>query len=298
MADSPFMLRPAARAAPPGFPPDVAPNQIIYAAHINAIRDSVAVWPGNVDGNAKTLSNAGSIGIGTAPAFKLDVVGGRSQFTASSEVFAVGVKYSAVSPVFWLGSNASGDLLFSEAPGPERMRLTAAGKLGIGTIPAGTYMVHVRSGLDLNCGIAASVTIGGAVTLATFNDLVSMHIPMEYRASRHSFQAGNVDIAGNLGIGTTSPAVRLDVQGGRSYLSAADERYALGLRYTAAGPVVWAGSDLNGDFIVSEAGGSERFRVKATGAVQANALPSVNPGAGSKQFWYDPADGNRVKFAA
>lgn len=55
------MLRPVARAAPPGFPPDVAPNQIIYAAHINAIRDSVAVWPGNVDGNGKNLSNVATI---------------------------------------------------------------------------------------------------------------------------------------------------------------------------------------------------------------------------------------------
>ena len=27
-------------------------------------------------------------------------------------------------------------------------------------------------------------------------------------------------------------------------------------------------------------------------------LPSANPGAGTKQLWYDPADGNRVKYAA
>ena len=27
-------------------------------------------------------------------------------------------------------------------------------------------------------------------------------------------------------------------------------------------------------------------------------LPSSNPGAGTKKFWYDPSDGNRVKFAA
>lgn len=27
-------------------------------------------------------------------------------------------------------------------------------------------------------------------------------------------------------------------------------------------------------------------------------MPSSNPGAGSKKLWYDPADGNRVKFAA
>jgi hypothetical protein len=28
-----------------------------------------------------------------------------------------------------------------------------------------------------------------------------------------------------------------------------------------------------------------------------NALPSSSPGAGSKQFWYDPSDGDRVKYA-
>ena len=26
-------------------------------------------------------------------------------------------------------------------------------------------------------------------------------------------------------------------------------------------------------------------------------LPNANPGAGSKQLWYDPADSNRVKYA-
>jgi hypothetical protein len=26
-------------------------------------------------------------------------------------------------------------------------------------------------------------------------------------------------------------------------------------------------------------------------------LRSTNPGAGSQQLWYDPADGNRVKYA-
>lgn len=33
------------------------------------------------------------------------------------------------------------------------------------------------------------------------------------------------------------------------------------------------------------------------GHIRATDLPSSNPGAGTKRFWYDPADGNRVKFA-
>lgn len=45
--------------------------------------------------------------------------------------------------------------------------------------------------------------------------------------------------------------------------------------------------------------------VNVTGALTVNGnpvsvpatMPSTNPGAGSKKLWYDPADGNRVKFA-
>ncbi len=46
-----------AGAVPAGFPPDVAPNQVIFASHINAIRDSVALWPGDVDGQNHWLRN-------------------------------------------------------------------------------------------------------------------------------------------------------------------------------------------------------------------------------------------------
>lgn len=151
MADSPFMLRPAARAAPPGFPPDVAPNQIIYAAHINAIRDSAAVWPGNVDGNLKTLSNVGALGVGTAsPSFKLDVAGGRSQFVPASEPYAIGVKYSAASPVFWIGADSGGDLRFSSAGGNELVRIAAAaGHMGVGiSLPEARLHVEGSGVLD------------------------------------------------------------------------------------------------------------------------------------------------------
>ena len=53
---APFRLR-SPRAAPAGFPPDVLPNQIITASHINAIRDSAARWPGDVDGQNHVLRN-------------------------------------------------------------------------------------------------------------------------------------------------------------------------------------------------------------------------------------------------
>lgn len=37
--------------------------------------------------------------------------------------------------------------------------------------------------------------------------------------------------------------------------------------------------------------------LRTYGDLIADNLPSSNPGAGSKKFWYDPSDGNRVKFS-
>src|SRR5262245_10036345 len=53
-----FMGRAVGAAAPPpGWPPDVEPNQIIAAGHINSIRSSVYEWPGDVDGKNHFLRN-------------------------------------------------------------------------------------------------------------------------------------------------------------------------------------------------------------------------------------------------
>src|SRR5262245_22837499 len=57
MSSVPFVLPRAGLAIPPGWPPDVAPNEIIYASHINLIRDSVALWPGDVDAQNHWLRN-------------------------------------------------------------------------------------------------------------------------------------------------------------------------------------------------------------------------------------------------
>jgi len=35
-----------------------------------------------------------------------------------------------------------------------------------------------------------------------------------------------------------------------------------------------------------------------TSSISITNLPSTNPGGGSKQIWYDPSDGNRIKYAA
>ena len=46
------------RAVPAGWPPDVAPHDIITANHMNAVKTSVYQWPGNVDAGGFRLKSA------------------------------------------------------------------------------------------------------------------------------------------------------------------------------------------------------------------------------------------------
>lgn len=79
----------------------------------------------------------GNVGIGTAsPAWRLDVVGGRSMHAASSEPYAVGAKFSSDGGAVYFGAASSSltpDAVFSSAGGFELMRLTNTGRVGVGT---------------------------------------------------------------------------------------------------------------------------------------------------------------------
>ncbi len=73
--------------------------------------------------------------------------------------------------------------------------------------------------------------------------------------------------AGNLGVGTSSPAFRFDVQGGRSVLSANGEAFALGLRFNTATNGVWLGSPSANAFQISSFGGGAYLNIDSSGNV-------------------------------
>ena len=117
----PFLLREITPFGPAGFPPDVAPNGIIFASHINAIRDSVGLWPGHVNAQGHNLAGVAAITAGAASiatavgvAAKLNLV----QATIGSWDIQIPASVNA--------------LTFGQG-GSEKARITAAGDLGIAT---------------------------------------------------------------------------------------------------------------------------------------------------------------------
>ena len=76
--------------------------------------------------------------------------------------------------------------------------------------------------------------------------------------------------AGNMGIGTTSPVGKLDVQGGRSYFAAGSEQYGLGVKYSTSGGAVFFGATSNSatpDAAISNAGGGTLMTLQNGGNV-------------------------------
>ena len=84
---------------------------------------------------------------------------------------------------------------------------------------------------------------------------------------------------GNVGIGTTAPVGKLDVQGGRSYFAPASEQYGVGVKYVSTGGTVYFGATSNSatpDAAISNAGGSTLMTLQNGGNV---GIGTFDPGA-------------------
>jgi hypothetical protein len=75
------------------------------------------------------------------------------------------------------------------------------------------------------------------------------------------------DASGNVGIGTASPAYKLDVQGGRAVVSPASEAFAVGLRYNASTDGVWLGSPSANALQISSFSGTPYLNITSSGNV-------------------------------
>lgn len=110
-----------------------------------------------------------------------------------------------------------------------------------------------------------AATAGGVNTNIQYNELSSFA-----GSNNFVYDYSNVRV----GIGTSTPAVRLQVIGGRTSLSPANEAFALQLNNGATlnGPFLGsAGADI---FTVSTSGGTERMRLDASGNLGVGGIPS------------------------
>ena len=194
------------------------------------------------------------------------------------------------------------DTFTVETSGSERLRITSAGKIGIGNttsptadlevagttgtastifVNAPTHSASKVSQSVLKFGYAHSGSPNAVAEIKltedstnSFNGNLTFGVPSNNGSGGSSTsEALRIKSNGNIGIGTNSPSTRLDVEGNGVpvEINSANSN-SKKVQLLDAGTVRgYFGASSTASFLVSGDGGSEQFRVQAAGGISFNA---------------------------
>ena len=210
-------------------------SNILYTASIGGISEStfsnsstmptgLAFYTGSTGRTSDTVNakfgdermridSSGNVGIGTSsPGYKLDVTGDIRTKRSGTNDGAIYFGVTGSNNNFIYG-NSDVDVLTFTTNGSEKVRIDSSGKVGIGTSsPLSKF--HVLYGNNT----------ASDIRLTTFND-TNKDVLLRNNNSQFEIHTGTggtpsakvvVNSSGNVGVGTSSPGYKLDVEGGVS----------------------------------------------------------------------------------
>ena len=227
------------------------------------------------------ISSAGLVGIGTSsPATVLDVASANSGITLTN---------TGVSNKQWrMGISSSAAFQITETGIADRLTITTAGNVGIGTVSP-TEKLEVTGNIKINSGVIAGERGTASAPAYSFSDDLNTGMfnisNLDLGFSTQGTERMRIDSDGNVAIGTTTAGTRL-------VLATPDTATTGQLRYARSvdNTYYWeTGRDnqLTGDFLFSNANGgakTERMRITSAGQLCINTTSVNNAGYLSIDF--------------
>jgi hypothetical protein len=188
--------------------------------HIGDNAGAFIFYQGNYGSGTERMriDSSGNVGIGTtSPACTLALngtgaTGGQIQFQRNGTLQG---NIYGTSSAFRIENTSSTPIVFLQNTGTEYMRITSAGDVGIGTTsPAARLETNVASGNN-----EFRMTIAGTASaqfISTTTDFTFVNLKTGAQVFfNNGAERMRIDSSGNVGIGTSSPGVKLDVNGQR-----------------------------------------------------------------------------------
>ena len=239
--------------------------------------------------DAMYINGSANVGIGTtSPNYKLEVNGSFASVTSgifleyNSGILyhsgGSGNYYQYISGANYLLSNrtATGALVFSTVD-TERMRITSGGLVGIGTTAPNSLLEVNRtitfSSIDTYAQLVVKTTSGanGRLLNIGVDETNNVSFIQSLNRGTDAMPLSLQRYGGNVGIGTASPAYRLEVQNttGDSHMAAVGTAPSLQLMSANSGPANWATIGMataTNNFIVGSAAGDLAIANRGTTA--------------------------------
>ena len=243
-------------------------------------RVTYAGTSGLLQDSANLLFNGTQLGIGVSPVKTLDILNSSATSTTpfANQIFQIRSNGSGADATIQFTDSVTyntyfgsgGGNMYWNTGGTERMRIDSSGNVGIGT-SSPVSRLSVAADETGYTNDKAQITIVGATN-------ANQRVFLGYNTSTDKgfVQATKVGTAyqdflinpsgGNVGIGTTSPTAKVDINGTSRYTINVGNSYVLN---TAVNPAVSAFVDLytNANQHLWQTGGSERMRIASGGFV-------------------------------